>query len=358
MTLWRKNYIRLNNVQKLRLRWILIPWALRKIAGRKATSGSILVLVPKQGLWWQIFKSLYPAPGLSLTYSGAFLSQRSEFPWEILLTESLEHFDPKRAEQFLLRKQRDHRLSALLRLSADGPSQRGSSQSPPQGSSFLFQTHQERQENKAHCPEQFCFPGPWFVQSPQQEPQNVGHTDVSSPAVLFPVWAVVPGAALSRGYGGHKADEVIRSDDNRTLQRGRASNSTVPHGVTCTLWLWHGHLLILFSNLQHKLANQIVSLNSPLNKEASQCTGNKLYLTSTQFEDQKEVCLTLHYLHFLIFAGFCSSCYQTAQKTELIGKHWLLLREQKTLSHKQMGYSGDSQFSFSGLQMRSFHIRM
>lgn len=91
-------------------------------------------------------------------------------------------------------------------------------------------------------------------------------------------------------------------------------------GVTYTLWLWRCHLLILFSNLLHKLASQIASLNSPLNKEARQCTGNKLYLTSTQFEDQKEVCLTLHYLHFLIFTGFCSSCYQTAQKAELIGK--------------------------------------
>lgn len=43
---------------KLRLWWwILIPWALRKTAGRKALSGSILVPVPKLGLWWHL--SLY-----------------------------------------------------------------------------------------------------------------------------------------------------------------------------------------------------------------------------------------------------------------------------------------------------------
>lgn len=50
-------YVRLNVFQKLRLWWILIPWALRKIAGRKATSGSVLAPVPKLGLWWHL--SLY-----------------------------------------------------------------------------------------------------------------------------------------------------------------------------------------------------------------------------------------------------------------------------------------------------------
>lgn len=142
----------------------------------------------------------------------------------------------------------------------------------------------------------------------------------NSPAVLLPVWAVVAGAALSRGCGITK---LKKWSDHMTTGHCKGEELLIRlclTGVTYTLWLWHWHLLILFSNLLHKLANQMVSFNSPLNKEASPCTGNKVYLISTQFEDQKEVCLTLHYFHFLIFTGFCSSCYQRAQKAELIGK--------------------------------------
>lgn len=265
------------------------------------------------------FKSLYPAPGLYPTYSDAFLSQSSEFPWGILLTESLGHPGPKRAEQFLAQAAVEPKPSALLRLPADGPRQRGSSLRPPQDTSCLLQTCQRGQENKAHCPQQFCFPGFWFVQSPKQEPQNLSCRDVSSPAVLLPVWAVVP--ALSRGYGGHKTYQVIWSYDNRTLQRWGASDSTVPHrghlhAVTLTLTLIN---FIFQLTAQAGKSNGFIQFtikqrSKPVHREQALLDINSIW------RSKRGVFNFAYYFHFLIFTGFCSSCYQTAQKAELIGK--------------------------------------
>lgn len=86
-----------------------------------------------------------------------------------------------------------------------------------------------------------------------------------------------------------------------------------PGGVTYMLWLCLCLLLIVFSNLLHKLARKVVSLNSPLSKEATQCTEHNLYLTLTQFEHQKEVCLILHYLHFNFH---CFLCFLLSDRTE------------------------------------------
>lgn len=94
------------------------------------------------------FKCLYPAPDLGPACSDAFLSQGSKFPWEVVLAESLGHPSPNKAEQFLFGQQWDPKPSTPLGLSADGPTQRGSSQSHPQNVTHLLQTCQKRQENK------------------------------------------------------------------------------------------------------------------------------------------------------------------------------------------------------------------
>lgn len=73
-----------NIFQKLRLWWILIRWALRKIVRRKVISGSILVLVPTPGLWWdlnlyiQVLAWHLRAPTLSFLRGLCFL-RRSSF---------------------------------------------------------------------------------------------------------------------------------------------------------------------------------------------------------------------------------------------------------------------------------------
>lgn len=203
MALWRKNYVRLKNFQKLRLWWILIPWALKKIAVRKVTSGPILVPVPKQGLWWylslytQLLDCILHTVMLSLLRALSFPGGNQKkcpaqaFSWwpkpeELLIRAFTGHLMPPPNMPGKIGKQRSLSWAILL-------------------------------PRTLICAEP-------KARTPKSELQRV-----SSPAVLLPAWAVVPGAALSRGYGDHKAHQGIWSYDNGTLQRWRASHSTVPH---------------------------------------------------------------------------------------------------------------------------------
>lgn len=334
MTLWRKNYVRLNKFQKLRLWWILIPWALKKIAGRKATSGSMLVPVPQQGLWWHLSLCIQLLACLLPTGKKLFVSQSSEFPWGILLTESL----------------------------AQGGQSSTGSPNWVSCSGFSWSPKPEGLLTGA---------SPGHLLPPPNMPGKTGKQSSLSWAVLLP-WTLIcaePKArapkserhrcqSLLQGFGDHKAYEVIWSQDNRTLQRWRASDSTVPHG---------GHLHAVTLTLP--LINFIFQLTAQAGKSNSFTQFTIKQRSKTAHREQalldinsiwrsKRGVFNFALSSFFNFHWVLFFLLSDSTESRTNRKNWLLLWEQKMLSHKQMGYSGDSQLSSFGLQMRSFHMKM
>lgn len=148
--------------------------------------------------------------------------------------------------------------------------------------------------------------GPWFVQTPQPAPQTPWHWDVGTPVLvsllgahgargLHPL-ASSPAAGLGQGkddkvlaYEAVCCDMITGYDnrDNRTLERQRASTLTVPH---------RGHLpaqmlTLLLINSAFQLTAQAGKWNNSAEFTVQQRD------KPVQFEDQKEVCFTLCYLH-------------------------------------------------------------
>lgn len=119
-------------------------------------------------------------------------------------------------------------------------SQRSSSLGPSKGTLCLLQTCQERQENKAH------YPGPWYVQSPKQEPQNLWCRETaallccSQPGLWCQEqpWAGVMGIT-----------KPIKESDHMTMGHCKDEELLIPlclTGVTYTLGLWHWHINFIF----------------------------------------------------------------------------------------------------------------
>lgn len=262
----------------------------KTIAGRKATSGSILVPVPKQGLWWhlslyiQLLACIPHTVMLSFPRALSFPGGSSSLsPWGTLAQRG--------QSSSLLRQQWSPNqvpCSGFQRM-AQG---RGAPHwGLPRALHVSSRHARENRKTKLIVLSNSASQDSDLCRAQSKNPK-IWAAEMSAPLLCCSqsgLWC--------RPWAGVMGDtKLIKWSDHMTTGHCKGEELLIPlclTRVTYTLWLWHWHLLILFSNLLHKLANQMVSFNSPLNKEASLCTGNKLYLTSTQFEDQKEVCLTL-----------------------------------------------------------------